>query len=335
MNAPSYNYGALTGIDYNSIDYNSLLKYYMAMNQNVNFKGSQDVSQTQPVNPYLTSNSAIPVTNSQTNQSSGGFGFIEGALATALIGGGALLLLKGRKAGGIGNAIKSLLSRGNIGGKSKLSKLTAIKTKEGIRFLQPGKTEVINKPEIASFLENNGIIFTNAEKEFKAGVSKLTNFEFGSYKIKIKDGEIVEIVKGTSSTNILENLKKAKATSPDGKDYKSIKEIIAELGKTSDADLTILGNAKNIRYTNVSGDNTLALSVTKYGDKAELEELTALKRFKFEDPEIQALKLNISEKAFAKEDFWKDEKIGKNFVIGNYNCEINGETCILKGNKLL
>ena len=306
----------------------------------VNFRASQSSQVTSPyaasgVQTGIASNGGIPVTQSIPAESSGGVTLTEAALGTAIIGGGALLLLKKGQFSKLLNAGKSVLGIGKTA-EGKISKLTAIYTKDGIRFLQPGKTET-HKGEAAirTFMGKNGIQFTKAEQEYRAGVSALTGFNAEGFEVVVKDGKIEKIFRTGTVDDVLETLQRHDVNPELAKKYKSIQDILAELGKTSDADKEILAKAKNIRFNNTVGDNTLHLSMTEFGKPAELNELTALKRYKFTDEEIQKLKPTGSESAYANEEFWKNRKIGQEFTIGEHFAVIDGHRCRFEGDKLV
>ena len=329
-----YNVSATSGLDYSSLMNNPYL-YMAMMSPNVNFKGQAQQAQVSgTTEAAAVSSGAIPVTT-QTAAQSSGMSVGGGILTAGILAIGAYGIIRGRKSGFFKNAFKKLTGKSSDSTTEAITKLTAIKTEDGIRLLQPGKTEVIKELELKTFMKKNGIIFTNAQKEFQGGVSNITHFEYGKYKVTVKDGEITEIFDETNTKNILANLKNAPETNQKNKDYKSIIEILSELGKTKDADKDILGKAINIRFTNTYGDDVLALSLPKIGDKAELKELTTLKRFKFTDPEIQALKLSDAEKAFTQKAFIEKCEIGQNISIGKYFDDIAGEKCVFAGNKLV
>lgn len=354
MSTPYFNYG---WNGFNSMD--SLTNQYLQaalMAQNVNFKGdSSQVASADSAQAVSANNGGIPVIPTQTTQqeASGGSNFVTTALATAVIGGGALWMLKSGKFSQASKAIKSWMGKGESEASTVLTRLRAIKNGNGELKLQvPNKTKTFAGTEINTGVNEYGIKGAiSAERQaFNPQSSLLNGFRLttstGEYKIVLKDGNPVSIIKDGKGGNILQRLTEAKSDTDDGKLLAQIKNIVHELGKDKkDINSTLLQDVKNIRFTNHYGDDTLVFNIKQYNDKPQLRAFRTLEQFDKNDIPVMQYKPSESEKIFNNELTKQDSILGIGYgkktlvdgvtVLSVPPTEIAGAKCFFEGEKLV
>lgn len=335
MGTPYDNYG-LTGNNWDAF-MNDYYYQMMAKYQNPSFKSTQ-ASQTYSANALesiqdsaLTNNAASYLTQ-PAQESSGGMNFTTSALATAIIGTGAYLLLK--KNPNAMSKVKSFLhigsnnSTGSI--KTTLKNLTATKGPDGkIKFLIPGETTTVSGNAISEFVSKHGIqdAINSIKQAFNPEKSKINSFVFNSgsaeYTVKAENGTISG-VKDKLGNDILKRMQDAESGHADALRLEGFNNILKELAKTKDVDKSVLNGVTNIKYTNTYGDDILNLTLKKYGETPQLKEFTTLQRFDFNDSKMQALKLSQKEKVFADSKFFKDGKLIDGIKVSKFSDKIGG-----------
>ena len=321
-------------------DWNSIMNnpYFLQawQSKNINFKGSNSSSSTQEASSTSnTSNTsttqteagAIPTTT-PTTQESGSSLKTLGGLGLAILGAGGIAWMI--KNGKFSQAAKSAKTLFKSGSGETLSCLRAIKTKDGIKFNIPKKTITKSGNQIENFVKNEYCIpeAISAERRVLSSNSVLegVRVEVGSdsYVIFTKDGNITKVVDKLGN-NVTQRLAGAESQSADAKILEGFRNIVAELGKDAkDVDKTILQGVTQIRYVNTYGDDVLKLTVDKYGADPRLREFTTLKRFNFNDAEMQAYQLQAGEEVFADSKFFKDGKLIDGVTVSEFSDKIGG-----------
>ena len=230
MSTPYWNYG-LNG--FNSMD--SLTNQYLQaalMAQNVNFKGdSSQVASADSAQAVSANNGGIPVVQTQTTQqeASVGSNFVTTALATAVIGGGALWMLKSGKFSQASKAIKSWMGKGESQSSTVLTSLRAIKNGNGELKLQvPNKTKTFAGDKVETAVNEYGIrdAISAQRLAFNPETSAARGFQvetpLGKYTVFMKDGQINKIIE--AQEDVLAQLKKAKPDSAQAELLKKIEE---------------------------------------------------------------------------------------------------------------
>ena len=359
-NAPGYKAGMFNGMDYNSLMNNPYL-YYAMMSPNVNFKAAQE-NKTVTENPETVSNAAlnngvaVDYAEIQPDESNTGL-WVAGTIgAAALIG----CMVKG--GGNPVKGAKALYERFFKSAETKtpetiktvLEKMQAVKNGKGeIKLNVPNKTKTfVGGLNINAGVKEYGIKgAVGAEKQvFNPQTSLLNGFRLttstGEYKIVIKDGNPVSIIKDGKGGNILQRLTEAKSDTDDGKLLNEIKNIVQELGKDKkDINSTVLQNVKNIRFTNKFGDDALIMNIGHYSDKPQLKAFKTLEQFDKNDVPVLQYVPAESEKIFnnelTKQDSFLGFRYGKKVladevkVVSLPPTEIAGAKCFFEGDKLV
>ena len=321
-------------------DWNNLLSnpyfQYALQSPNINFKGSnssasgtQSASNTSNTGSSTGAGSgAIPVTTPPTTKESGSSWGL-GGLGLAIVGAGGIAWMI--KNGKFSQAAKTAKSFFKASQKEALTGLRAIKCADGnIRFNIPKKTITKSGNQIENFVRNEYHIPSaiSAERQAFGTNSALEAFKIkinnDSYLVYTKDGNITKVVDEIGE-NITQRLASAESQSADAKMLEGFQNIVRELGKESkDVDKTILQGVTNIRYVNTYGDDVLKLTVDKYGADPRLREFTTLKRFNFNDAEMQAYQLGAGEEVFANSKFFKDGKLVDGLTVSEFSDKIGG-----------
>lgn len=349
MTSPQYGYAALGGINYLDSLNNQYLKAAM-MTPNPNFKASQ-TSQAQAADAVQSASNdgAIPVVPQTGVQqaSAGGSNFVTGVLATALIGGGALWMLKTGKLSKAGNMLKSLTGKSERETTTVLTKLRAIKNGNGeIKIQVPNKTKTFAGVHVNSGAEAYGVKGAiSAERlAFNPEVSAARGFQLdtpiGRYTVFMKDGKVSKIIEGHK--NVYEEFANAEAKTTNAELFEKFKKIAAELGKDpKEVDKDVLKDVVNIGFINKYGDDTLKLTMSKYGETPQLKAFNTLKQFSKDDVAVMQYKPSSSERIFAGDLVKKTGWINQKGVLAEglevIRCEENiaGAKCFFENGKLV
>ena len=348
MSTPYFNYG-LNG--FNGMD--SLTNQYLMaamMAPNVNFKGAQTDS-TQAVSQTQTANNdgGIPVVAPSTQQaSSGGSNFVTGALATAVIGGGALWMLKSGKFSQASKALKSLVGKGGSEATTSLTRMRAIKNGSGeLKIQVPNKVKTFAGTHVEEGAAEYGIkpAIDNARRVFDPKTSQLRGFQvntdIGRYTVFMKDGQISRIAEGTK--DVTEEFAKAEANTVNNELLERFKNIASELGKESkEVDKAVLKDVVNIGYVNKNGDDALKLTMAKYDKTPQLKAFRTLEQFDRTNPAVGAYVPSSAEEVFAGDlvsqtGGWFNKKGILVDGVSVLRCEENiaGAKCFFEGDKLV
>ena len=349
MSTPYFNYG---WNGFNSMD--SLTNQYLQaalMAQNVNFKGdSSQVASADSAQAVSANNGGIPVVQTQTTQqeASGGSNFVTTALATAVIGGGALWMLKSGKFSQASKAIKSWMDKGESEASTVLTRLRAIKNGNGELKLQvPNKTKTFAGNHITNGADAYGIKSAiSAERQvFNPQTSQLRGFQvntpIGRYTVLMKDGQISKILEGHK--DVSEQFANAGANTTDAELLANFKKIVSELGKDSkEIDKNKLKDVVNIGYINKNGDDALKLTMAKYGETPKLKALTTLEQFDKNSTAVGSYTPSSAEEVFAGDlvkqtGSWFSKKGVLADGLGVIECKENiaGAKCFFEGENLV
>lgn len=343
---------SITGIS--GLDYNDPYLHAALASTNINFRGgSSYVAQndaTAVANPYAAYSTSTGATVPQVsfaaageeNNSDTGM-IVGGALALAAAAGACIIGHNAGKGKGIIQGWKNIWNKWTSSSAAKTVKeattqLTAINTKKGVRYVIPGKRTDMKRSEteIANLIKDNDLDIS-AERLGLTGDSVIDRFFLDTRTIKIKDGEIVEIL-GKDGKPALKKLQNAKEGTRDNIAYNKILKVIEELAKGKDADKKVLNSLKDIHYTNTSGDEIFEMMLENYGataTQADIKGLSTLKRFTLNDQEIQSYVLSESEKILISAGALKDGKLSDGLTLGEFKTEINGKVCYFDGKKLV
>ena len=278
-NAPSYNAGMFSGMDYNSLMNNPYL-YYAMMSPNLNFKAAQENKATNEKaeaasNDASNNGTAVDYAAIQPDESNTGM-WVTGAIgAAALIacmakGGGNPI--KGAKAL-YQKFFKSAESKTSEAAKTALEKMQAVKNGRGeIKLNVPDKTTTFAGKNIRPGVDEYGIqqAISESRQAFNPEISSARSFHIttpeNNYTVFINDGEITKVMSAKRGEgDVLARLADAEAGSSDAKILERFKKIAEELGKTSEeVDKSVLQGVKNIRYSNQYGDDTLNMVMSEY-----------------------------------------------------------------------
>lgn len=340
-------YGAIGGLDYNDPYLKAALASY-----NINCKGA-DIAQndaTTVSNPYAAY--AAAAASSDVPQLSGTPQTVaeESGIDTGMVVGGALTLaaaagacIIGHNAGkgkGIIQGWKNIIK--GLGGASKkaagATQLTAINTKNGLRYLVPGKRTDVAKSaaDIQKLITENNLNVSAERLELNAE-SVISGFNFKGNKVVIKDGVITDIINSKKSS-ILKVLEEAEEGTAKNKLYNDILKAQSEFAKGAEADKDFLNGIIDIKYTNKSGDEIYEMLLKRYGTtpaQTDIKGLSTLERFKFDAPEVQHLVCSEAEKALIMPEFIKNRKLTDGMTLGEYSLKINGTTCYFNGKDLV
>lgn len=351
MTSPQYGYAPVGGINYFDAMNNKFLQAAM-MAPNPNFKASQ-TSQSQAADAVQSAanDGAIPVVPQAGVQeaSAGGSNFVTGVLATALIGGGALWMLKSGKFSKAEKAFKSLIGKGEgeTATTTVLTKLRAIKNGNGeLKVQVPNKTKTFAGNHVNAGVTEYGIkpAIAAERQVFNPQVSKLRGFQvdtpIGRYTVFVKDGQISKVIEGHK--DVTEQFAQASANSTDSILLERFKKVAAELGKdTKEVDKSVLKDVVNIGYVNKYGDDTLKLTMGKYGETPQLKAFNTLKQFSKDDVAVMQYKPSSSERIFAGDLVKKTGWINQKGVLAEglevIRCEENiaGAKCFFENGKLV
>ena len=309
---------------------------YFAMmwqSKNINFKGNESTTSASSSSTNQgSSDNTIPITAPSTAiEKKSDSGWIFPAAALAVTGLGALWAIKSGKFGQAEKCLKSIINRGKSSSLTTetLSRLTAIKQGNEIKFLIPGHTIAKSGTQIDGLVTEYGIKSAiNAERQaFNPAFSALESFRVkmgkDTYTIFTKDGYITKIMDEIGD-NITTRLTGATADSTDAKMLEKFKNIATEMYKDKDIDRTLFNGVSNIRYSNTFGYDILGMTAEKFGATPKLREFTTLKRFDFKDKEMEKLKLSVNEKVFANNEFFKDGKLIEGVKVSEFSDEIGG-----------
>lgn len=356
------------GTPYDSVNYWSPMNYdsiaadkwyqWASQSPNVNFKGTNTVSSPQATTnttsvsaAQTTNNGAIPVNYSETKPDESNTGlWVAGTIgAAALIacmakGGGNPI--KGAKAW-YEKLFKSAGGKGTSNLKNTvLTKMQAVKNGNGeIKLNVPNQTKTFVGTNINSGVNEYGIKGAiSAERQAfnpKSEAFAMRGFQVNAnnkrYTVFMKDGQVSKIVEGYR-TNVTESV--------DSELKNKIIKMAEELAKNpKDADKGILKDVINIGYVNRYGDDTLKLTMGKYGETPQLKSLRTLRQFNKNDVPVLQYVPSESEKIFNNELTKQDSFLGVRFgqkalvdgvkVISVPPTEIAGVKCFFEGDKLV
>ena len=177
------------------------------------------------------------------------------------------------------------------------------------------------------------------EEKLKTLGAGKNQFQFSTptenYAVIVKDGKIDKIL--TSHKDVCAQLAEAGENSSDALLREKIAKIAEELGKTSkDADKSLLKDAVNISYVNKNGDNTLKLTMGKYGDEAQIKSFKTLEQFDKDSLAVKQYEPTEAEKIFAGELVSKKGVLAEG--VGVLKCDeeiVKGTRCFFEGDKLV
>ena len=350
--SPQYNIGALNSYDPNALMNNPYL-YMAMMSPNVNFKANpttqiQAAENTQTV----TNDGAIPVTT-PTGQGSDGVSLGTTIIGTAIVAGGALWAIKSGKFSQAGKALQKLIGKGESSSSTTaLSRLAAVKNGNGeLKVLVPNRTKTFAGNQVQAGVNEYGVreAVAASRQAFNPQVSAINSFQVvtpaDSYTVFVKDGKITKVVSALmkKDEDVLARLVNAEAKSSDAELLERFRNIVTELGKDAkEADKAILKDIKNIRYTNKFGDDTLKLSMSKYGEEPTLRSFTTLEQFDRSHNAVKAYTPTSSEEVFAgelvnKKGGWfnKQGVLVDGLKVTRCETNIAGAKCYFEGNNLV
>ena len=352
--SPQYNFGAIGSMDYYSLMNNP---YFLAAMQtaNPNFKASKttETQNTQAAAAQTTNNDgAIPVISSSQQSADSGSNFVTGALATVLIGGGALWALKSGKLSQVSKAFKSLTGKGETTQTTALSKLRAIKNGNGeLKIQVPKKTKTFAGNNLENGVREYGVqsSVSAAQQAYNPAISKARSFQVvtpaDSYTVIVKDGKITKVVSALmkKDEDVLARLVNAEAKTSDAELLDRFKKIAEELGKDSkEVDKSVFKDVVNIRYSNQYGDDTLNLVMKKYGEDPTLQSFRTLEQFDRTSDAVRAYVPSTAEEVFAEDlvnqtGGWFNKKGVLVDGVSVLKCEENlaGAKCFFEGNNLV
>jgi len=353
--SPQYNIGGIGGypMDWNAIMSNP---YFMmaASSPNVNFKANtESASQSgaaQNTNSVSNNsqNAAAQSVVSQPQEQQQGSGFAQSALAVTLIGAGAYALFRGHKSGYLEKMWKKFTGKSdNKTVNTVLQNLTAVKNGNGeIKIQVPNKTKTFAGVHVNSGAEAYGVKGAiSAEKlAFNPEVSAARGFQLdtpiGRYTVFMKDGKVSKIIEGHK--NVYEEFANAEAKTTNAELFEKFKKIAAELGKDpKEVDKDVLKDVVNIGFINKYGDDTLKLTMSKYGETPQLKAFNTLKQFSKDDVAVMQYKPSSSERIFAGDLVKKTGWINQKGVLAEglevIRCEENiaGAKCFFENGKLV
>ena len=219
--------------------------------------------------------------------------------------------------------------------KAATEKLTAIVENDGVKFLNPEVlTTVEGEAAINSFAKAHNITVPTGEKLGLTAESALSEFTAGGYNVKLKDGQITEIL-DSGKTNVLPQWLNSGAEREKAL-IEGFSNIHAELGKEASAiDKTILDGVKDIGYVNKFGDDAFHIVQQTYGATPELKSLQTLERLTSSSPQMQSYILQAGEDAFTHPEFLNKRHLVDGLELGNYTEVVNGTKCYFNGKDLI
>lgn len=358
-NAPSYNAGMFSGMDYNSLMNNPYL-YYAMMSPNINFKAAQEAktkTEQEETSANTASNDGAKVDYAATQPDESN----TGLWVTGIVGAAALITCMAKGGGNPVKGAKALYERFFKSAKTKtsesaktvLSKMQAVKNGRGeIKLNVPDKTKTFAGKNIPSGVDEYGIrqAVSESRQAFNPEISTLRSFHITTpedrYTVFIKDGEVTKVVSAKiKEGDVLARLASAEAGSSDAQNLEKIKKIAEELGKNpEEVDKRIFKDVvKNIRYSNQYGDNTLNMVMKEYGETPKLQSLRTLEQFDKNAEAVKAYVPSASEEVFAGElvnqtGNWLIKKGVLTDGVGVLRCNeeiVSGTRCFFEGDKLV
>ena len=356
-NAPSYNAGMFSGMDYNSLMNNPYL-YYAMMSPNINFKAAQEKKTTnenaETASSAASNTGVVDYAAVQPDESNTGL-WVTGAIgAAALIGcmaKGGGNPIKGAKAL-YQKFFKSAETKTSEDAKTVLSKMQAVKNGNGeIKLNVPDKTKTFAGNKIQAGVNEYGIqqAVSESRQAFNPEISAVQSFHIttpeDSYTVFIKNGEVTKVVSALmkKDEDVLARLTNAGAETSDAKILERFKKIAEELGKDpKEVDKSILKGVKNIRYSNKYGDDTLNMVMSEYGTVPKLQTLKTLEQFDKTSEVVKKYTPSDSEKLFTGELVQTTGLISKKGTlvdgVGVLRCDeeiVSGTRCFFEGDKLV
>jgi len=311
-NTPSYNTGAINGLDYNSLMNNPYL-YYAMMSPNLNFKASQERlaanEQTDNASALTGNGVAVDYAAVKPDESH------TGLWVTGAVGAAALIACATKGKGNILEGAKKIYEGFFKKGKKQVEKLAGNKL-ENIQVVRRGdkvecfvpgeKTTIKGNDDVINHLNTYGIN-PNTITSFKDGVSKLTAGTFkteGGYTVTFEGDKVTKIInksgKDITTTCNKDTLEKIKAEIETAKEMdkfwmKNFSEakVVRELGD----------DVAHVTYRPKTAPEITSLNTNK---PVELTD-DAVKSWIYEHPEDKVI---LGKKAFAKYNAPDGMKIG-------------------------